>query len=289
MTAQPSPAPQLHLPDVTLICVDTRTPEQAIQAMRRSQAHIAFGKCVLIGASPSAEQLRLAEAGGIEWRTIEPLRSIGDYSRFVLQELVHHVDTSHALIVQWDGFVTHPAMWEPGFLAWDYIGPPWYVKDRMHAVGNGGFSLRSRRLLAATATLPYDGHSPEDRVICIDCRAQLESAGQIRFAPLDLARRFGVEQGPRVDAFGFHGIEHFAHELSAQELATWLDDAPDSLIAHPHTRKLVKSLMRAGAWRQAMSLNTKRAKLIGWNRDMALLHVRAWLSQLLPSSTNHPG
>lgn len=289
MTAPPSTTAQLDLPDITLICVDTRTPEQAIQAMRRSQEHITFGKSVLIGASPSAAQLRLADAGGIEWRAIEPLRSIADYSRFILQELVHHVDTSHALIVQWDGFVTHPAMWEPGFLAWDYIGPPWYVKDRIHAVGNGGFSLRSRRLLAATATLPYDGHSPEDRVICIDCRAQLESASHIRFAPLDLAQRFGVEQGPRVDAFGFHGIEHFAHEMSEQELARWLDAAPDSLIAHKHTRKLVKSLMKSGAWRQAMSLNAKRAALIGWDRDTALLHVRAWLSRFIPSSTSHPG
>lgn len=275
----PAPTLPLNLPDVTLICVDTRTPEQAIQAMRRSQAHIDFGKAVLVAATPTADQQRLADATGIEWHTIEPLRSIGDYSRFILQELIQHVDTSHALIVQWDGFVTHPSMWEPGFLDWDYIGPPWYVKNRIHAVGNGGFSLRSRRLLAATATLPYDGHSPEDRVICVDHRTELESAHQLRFAPLDVARRFGVEQGPRVDAFGFHGIEHFAHELSAAELADWLDEAPASLIAHKHTRKLVKSLMQSGAWQQAMSLNARRAALIGWDRDLALLHARAWLSR----------
>lgn len=285
----PAPTPQLDLPDVTLICVDTRTPEQAMQAMRRSQAHIAFGKSVLVGATPSPDQLRMAEASRIEWRTIEPLQSIGDYSRFILQELVRHVDTSHALIVQWDGFVTHPYMWEPGFLAWDYIGPPWYVKNKVHAVGNGGFSLRSRRLLAATATLAYDGHSPEDRVICVDHRADLESAHQIRFAPVDVARRFGVEQGPRADAFGFHGIEHFAHELSEKELADWLEEAPACLIAHKHTRKLVKSLMQSGAWRQAMSLNARRAALIGWDRDMALLHARAWLRRFSFTPTDRPG
>lgn len=283
----PAAALPLNLPDVTLICVDTRTPEQAIEAMRRSQEHIAFGKAVLVGAAPTANQLRLANDNRIEWRTIEPLRSIGEYSRFILQELIHHVDTSHALVVQWDGFVTHPTMWEAGFLDWDYIGPPWYVKNKIHAVGNGGFSLRSRRMLAASAALPYDGHSPEDRVICVDKRQHLETAEPpLRFAPLDVARRFGVEQGPRVDAFGFHGIEHFAHELSGQELADWLNEAPASLIAHKHTRKLVKSLMRTGAWRQAMSLNSQRAALIGWDRDAVLLHARAWLWRFAPTQTN---
>lgn len=285
----PAPTPQLDLPDVTLICVDTRTPGQAMQAMRRSQAHIAFGKSVLVGAAPSPDLLHMAEASRIEWRTIAPLRSIGDYSRFILQELVQHVDTSHALIVQWDGFVTHPAMWESGFLAWDYIGPPWYVKNKAHAVGNGGFSLRSRRLLAATATIAYDGHSPEDRVICVDHRSELESTHQLRFAPLDVARRFGVEQGPRAEAFGFHGIEHFAHELNATELAQWLETAPACLIAHKHTRKLVKSLMRSGAWKQALSLNAQRAALIGWDRDMALLHARAWLRRFSFTPTDRPG
>jgi len=285
----PASSPKLNLPDVTLICVDTRTHEQAIEAMHRSQAHIRFGKSVLIGASPSESQLRLTQASGIEWRTISPLRSIGDYSRFVLQELVTHIETSHALIVQWDGFVTHPALWQPDFLACDYIGPPWFKKDQIGAVGNGGFSLRSRKLLAATATLPYDGHSPEDRVICIDHRALLESRHAIRFAPPELARRFGVEQGPRVDAFGFHGIEHFAHELSRQELARWLSTAPDTLIAHKHTRKLVKSLMRSGSWEQAMALNVQRAALIGWDWDMALLHARAWLSRFRWAHSDHKG
>lgn len=285
----PAASTLLELPDVTLICVDTRTHEQAIEAMRRSQAHIRFGKAVLIGASPSKSQLGLAQAFGIEWRTINPLRSIGDYSRFVLQELVKHVETPHALIVQWDGFVTHPALWRPDFLTWDYIGPPWFKKDQIGAVGNGGFSLRSRKLLAATATLTYDGLSPEDRFICIDHRALLESRHAIRFAPPELARHFGVEQGPRVDAFGFHGIEHFAHELSEQELARWLETAPDALIAHKHTRKLVKSLMRSGSWKQAMALNAQRAALIGWDRDMALLHARAWLSRLRWHQTRHKG
>lgn len=283
-----SRASRLSLPGVTLICVDTRTPKQALEAMRRSLTHVAFGRSVFIGGEPTREEREEANAAGIEWRTIEPLRNIGDYSRFVLQDLVHHVDTPHALIVQWDGFVTHPTLWSDTFLDHDYIGPPWYEKDRLRVVGNGGFSLRSKRLLAATANLVYDGHSPEDKVICIDQRAHLESHHHIRFAPPLLARQFGVEQGPRVDAFGFHGIEHFAYELRETELATWLDRAPESLIAHKHTRKLVKTLMRSGQWKQALDLNRRRARLIGWGRDTVLLHARAWMWRFSPISAKRP-
>lgn len=275
-----SPAHRLTLPDVTLVCVDTRTPEQALYAMRRSQLGLSFGQCLLIGPEPTPQQHAQALAFGIEWRGIAPLRSIGEYSRFILQELRHMVKTSHALVVQWDGFVANPELWGQAFLEQDYIGPPWFEHGKIHSVGNGGFSLRSKRLLEATAALSYDGSSPEDWVICVQHRAVLEQEHGMRFAPLDLAHRFGVEQGPSVRAFGFHGIEHFAHEMSATELTEWLDSAPATLLAHPHTRKLVKSLTACGRWRQALSVNSLRARHAGWDADAVLLHMRACLHGL---------
>lgn len=269
-----SPAHPQTLPDVTLVCIDTRTPEQALYAMRRSQRGLSFSKCLLIGPQPTPQQRAQALELGIEWRGIAPLRSIGEYSRFILQELRHHVETSHALVVQWDGFVAHPDLWAQAFLEQDYIGPPWFENGKIHSVGNGGFSLRSKRLLEATAALSYDGSSPEDWVICVQHRAALEQEQGLRFAPLKLAHQFGVEQGPNVRAFGFHGIEHFAHEMSTDELTGWLTCAPATLLAHPHTRKLVKSLMACGRWRQALSVNSLRARHAGWDADTALLHLR---------------
>ena len=76
------------------------------------------------------------------------------------------------------------------FLAWDYIGAPWVYKNRPSEVGNGGFSLRSRALLQATMSLPWDGHEPEDAAICRTMRPQLESQFGLKFAPLNLAARF---------------------------------------------------------------------------------------------------
>lgn len=284
MTLTLDPRPRIHLPDVTLVCIDTRTPAQSLYALRRSLTQVDFGLAVLISTQPTQDLHRQAAEAGIEWRTISPLRNIGEYSRFILHELVHHVDTSHALVVQWDGFVTHPHLWTNAFLEYDYIGSPWFEAGKIHSVGNGGFSLRSRRLLRASADLPYDGHSPEDWVICISQRAHLEGAHQLHIAPIELARRFGVEQGPHVEAFGFHGVEHFAHEMTEAELSAWLADAPTSLLGHRHTRKLVKALAATGRWQLALKVNQLRANAAGWDIDAVLLHMRAWLGRFRASS-----
>ena len=58
------------------------------------------------------------------------------YSEFVIRELHKYVDTSHCLLVQWDGYVLNPKSWLPQFLDYDYIGAPW----NGNVVGNGGFS-----------------------------------------------------------------------------------------------------------------------------------------------------
>ena len=55
------------------------------------------------------------------------------------------------LLIQWDGYVVNPEAWDPAFLGCDYLGAKWYWHDDGMRVGNGGFSLRSRRLLDALA------------------------------------------------------------------------------------------------------------------------------------------
>jgi hypothetical protein len=41
----------------------------------------------------------------------------------------------------------NPAAWDPEFLDWDYIGAKWFWAEAGKRVGNGGFSLRSYKLL----------------------------------------------------------------------------------------------------------------------------------------------
>ena len=77
---------------------------------------------------------------------------IGDGSHEVERNhllLKKYIDTDFCLIIQGDGFVIHPENWTDEFLKYDYIGAPW--RNLAHysfiRVGNGGFSLRSKKLL----------------------------------------------------------------------------------------------------------------------------------------------
>jgi hypothetical protein len=91
-------------------------------------------------------------------------------------------------VVQHDGYVLNGGAWTDDFLKYDYIGAPW---GGVNLVGNGGFSLRSRRLLEACSRMDGEPH-PEDDFICRRHRKDLENLG-MRFAPKELADRFAVE------------------------------------------------------------------------------------------------
>ena len=93
------------------------------------------------------------------------------------------------------------------FLKYDYIGAPW-PHFAFHKVGNGGFSLRSRRLMQAVEPLltQQDFLIPEDIVICRKYRRQLERDSSIKFAPVSVAEKFSQELSVRDHpTFGFHG------------------------------------------------------------------------------------
>ncbi len=269
---------RLQLPQVTLCCVDTRCPAEAVHALRQSMRQVVFGRVLYLG--PARASAMGLEQEGIELVAIDDITSIEAYSRFMLHGLGPYIRTSHVLVVQWDGFVTHPERWQDRFLDYDYIGPPWHYKRRAAAVGNGGFSLRSRRLIDALTQLSYDGSEPEDRVICVHWRERLERGHGIRIAPVELAAEFGIEYGPWRPAFGFHGLHNFAHEMSAQELQDWLQGADDGLILGKHGRQLVKALMGSGQSAQALELLCRRSRRLGWTADQFGLYLRLRVLQL---------
>jgi hypothetical protein len=149
-----------------------------------------------------------------------------EHSRICLHEVGDLVDTDYALFIQYDGFPTQPDCWTDEFLEYDYVGAPWLKNDEWR-VGNGGFSLRSKKLLMLTKNLEqvWDGDVGylEDQVICVSGRAYLESHG-IKFAPIDLARQFSMTE-PIIyhRSFGFHGHAMIPEYLGKEETLRWLD------------------------------------------------------------------
>ena len=202
-----SRAAKLSLPSVTLVVVTSVALSASMRALVESLRLVQFGQAIWLSDQPKPS----GSPTGIVWQKIERLDSRAAYSRFMLSGLAEHITTSHVLIVQWDGYVLDPACWSNEFLDYDYIGAPWPQFHDAHRVGNGGFSLRSVRLLEACRDLPRDSGEAEDIAICRTHRAWLEQSHGMRFAPEPVARRFSYERTPATgEEFGFHGVFNLA-------------------------------------------------------------------------------
>lgn len=231
---------RLPLAQVTLCAVDTRTPALAALSLQRSMAAIDFGRVVLF-----TDHWTPAQAlPGIERVQIPTLRCGADYSQFVLRELPGHVHTSHVLVTQWDGFVLDAGAWTDEFLLYDYVGAVWTDAPAGQTVGNGGFSLRSRRLLAAGQDRRITETHPEDQVLCREHRLLLETVHGVRFAPVELARRFAFEnEAPRCATFGFHGPYNLPRVLDERRLLGVVEQLPDEFFRSRDARRLARALL----------------------------------------------
>lgn len=243
----------LALPDVSLVCVETRRPELALYAMQRCLAQARFREARLLGTRPGTLP------GDIEHVPLDGIASVADYSRFMVRQLGGHFSGGHALIVQWDGFITDATRWDPRFLGTDYIGAPW--PGESPAVGNGGFSLRSRRLVDALAAIETPDVHPEDHRICQQYRPQLERDFGIRFAPVELAGHFSWEaEEPATPTFGCHGFFNFHRMLDEDALLAYLDRCDAGILYSVPARRLLKQLYRAGMHRAAGKLHGLRMR-----------------------------
>ena len=220
-------SPPVKLPDVTLCCVDTAYHELAAEALRASVSACAFGDARFLSD-------RDCLVAGVRFTGIAPITSSAAYSNFMVHRLHEHVQTDFALVIQYDGFVLNPQAWDPEFLQYDYVGAPMPVGGAL-VVGNGGFSLRSRKLLQALRddeqVRAYDAGQGlfEDAAICGRFRRRLETVHGIRFAPPALAGRFASGRGlPSLRNFGFHGLVHL---VRLHENAFELPDAPEEGLA----------------------------------------------------------
>jgi hypothetical protein len=165
---------------------------------------------------------------------IAPLRGLPGYNELMLDVLAEHLECDTYLVVQWDGFVIDGRRWRRAFLEHDYIGAPWL--HRGGAVGAGGFSLRSRRLIDTVRDIRRFGasrdiHTAEDLQVCMTYRRALDAAG-LRIAPAAVAERFAFErmahpiagaQSGVPDTLGFHGVFNFPLLLAEHEILTLLD------------------------------------------------------------------
>ncbi|WP_322052715.1 DUF5672 family protein [Paraburkholderia bannensis] len=209
----------LALREVTLCAADTINPTLAARALDLSMAQCEFGDAVLFTHRDVATRARIVQ--------IDPLRSREAYSAFMLKELGKHVATPWVLVVQWDGYVLDASRWSEAFYEYDYIGARWQHRPPGLDIGNGGFSLRSARLLRALAEERFEVRpgTVEDEAIGQQWRPVLESQYGIRFAPPEIAGQFSYEALPGTrPTFGFHAAFNMWRHVDDSEMMAIMRD-----------------------------------------------------------------
>ncbi len=246
------PDQRIDLGNVSLVCVETRRHTLALHALEQCLRQARFKECLLL--SPTAPAL----PGGIQHVPIADIKNVAAYSDFIVGKLGDCFSGEHVLIVQWDGFILDAKRWDARFLHYDYIGAPW--PDAEKTVGNGGFSLRSRKLWDALREVAPTTTHPEDACICIDYRSQLEAHG-IRFAPYSIATGFAWEAAePETPTFGFHGFFNFHRVMPEPALIDYLRMCDDGILFSVPARRLLKGCYRSDMRDAAREISRRRMR-----------------------------
>lgn len=211
----------MKLKDVTLVsvCGDSRFLIDIVKAARHCMKHVEFGSVKILSNIYTTFE-------GIEVVKIPSLDK-EQYCTFSMYELPKYIDTEYCLTFQGDGFIIDPKMWSEKFLNYDYIGAPWLSEEKNN-VGNGGFSLRSKKFLHSASKLTYNSKiqfqkhipagqliTPEDWFICCYSYDEMINMG-VKFADIETAYAFSVEHPSQIknydrfnidtyQSFGFHG------------------------------------------------------------------------------------
>lgn len=134
---------------------------------------------------------------------ITKVKNLYDYNRYIQKNLHNDIKSDFLLIIQWDGFPINISAWNNDWFKYDYIGAVWYNHQHFkNNVGNGGFSLRSKNFIKEMSQKKYDANLPEDVYFCETNRIE-----GMKYANIDVADKFSVEDKIYKNQFGFHGIK----------------------------------------------------------------------------------
>lgn len=189
----------LNVDLISINCVDAY---QSAAAINYCQKFFNFGKSILVTHQN-------IDADNIELHLLNEKLDWNQYNDIVLN-LIEHTDNDYVLLIQDDGHIVNPNLWDDDYLNYDYIGAPWpseeswiklqheSQKDYMreifpqNRVGNGGFCLRSRKFLEFSSQFHSCDGLGEDSFLCTRKYKEAIEYG-IKFAPFELAVKFAYE------------------------------------------------------------------------------------------------
>lgn len=241
----------IELNNISLVCVETRFFELALFVIKQSMQRFKFSEVILFSDKPFDVPKYIKNI------VIPPINSIEEYSEFMIKKLPDYICTEYILTIQWDGFIVNSSLWSDEFLKYDYIGAPW--GHRPVKVGNGGFSLRSKKLLDAAQTIVSSSYHPEDRIICETYKDYLEENFGINFAPENVASKFAFEDVYVVhETFGFHALYNIAYVLKDEDLLEYISLLPNSILKSKFSKRLIKRLYGNKLYKAAFIMIARR-------------------------------
>lgn len=218
-----------NINDVTLVTIETMFHKLTKRSLEETLKRIPF-KNVLV----FSDQIILSGAKHVK---IEH-GDLTSYVNLLFKGIVNYIDTSHIIFQQWDSMIHEAKHWDDSFLEYDYIGAPWVDKPEGKNIGNGGFSLRSFRLLEELQDSnfcidPKGEYSvQEDNYIGIKYRPELESRG-IKFAPTLIAKKFSTEyQFNSYPCMAHHGLWSIVKYMPADVVKYFIQNIPDELMTY---------------------------------------------------------
>lgn len=189
---------------ITAVIYDTDCHVLANEALEQSLKHFKFDDVLIFSDQQTPW-------GSKNVNLVPTITKKGQYDNFVINDLPDYIKTTHFLILQFDGFIINPSEWSNIFMHYDYIGAPWPRENHGPMnVGNGGFSLRSKKLADVAKTFNYDFFKEnihEDLYLCQTRRPQFEEQFGLHFPHESIASHFSAESYIyRYPTFGFHNI-----------------------------------------------------------------------------------
>ena len=220
---------------ISISAIETREPGPTVRAINSTLACTPADKVYWVSTYAPPKEIQ-APTVWLRTRAATPQSLNYWLSEITLRLLPAAVNEDHNIIVQSDGFAVNKSAWTDQFLDYDYIGAPWLWWKPHEQVGNGGFSLRSRRFYDALVDwrpgytaedwpIWFRLHDPmqhrqgfnEDNLIASPFRPHLEQHYGIKYAPVDLAHQWSIEASESYSnpwfkrSLGFHGVETAPH------------------------------------------------------------------------------
>ena len=232
------------LPNVDIVSINCVDANVSARAINYSAEFFEFGKAILI----THQDIDPYDMGDcpIELHLLDKLDWDG-YNDRVLN-LKEHSDNDYVMLIQDDGHLQNPHLWDDDFLKYDYIGAPWPIEESWidmqserlrpslrknlpkNRVGNGGFCMRSRKFLEFSSQYDSCDGWGEDIFLC-NIKYEEAIAYGIKFAPFDVALKFSYENPltelgtswnqptayDRTKHFGWHGT-NFTNNANLQSI-----------------------------------------------------------------------